>query len=81
MHSGRIVLIVEIEGVRGGAVGERGGRRRVALLARKARGGARLFPTRKASVQFGNARREARAADDAERVEHQRFDGLHHRRR
>ena len=78
MHPRRIMLIVEIERVRGGAVGHRSGRRRVAALADEAGGGAGFFPAREARVEFGNAGRSGRAADHAQRIEDQCLGGLHH---
>src|SRR5206468_7596572 len=52
VHAGAVVDVVVIQRVRGGAVGERGTRRRVAPLADEAGGRAALLPSRKARVEL-----------------------------
>jgi hypothetical protein len=77
VHPGRIVHVVEVERVRGGAVGERGRGRGESAPADEPGRAAALLPLREPAVHLGNPGRVCRAADDAECIEEEQLDHAH----
>ena len=80
VHTAGIVIVVEVQRVRGCAVGERGCRRRDASLADEHRRRATALPAEKEAIDLRNAGGVSGGGDHAKGVQHEELDSLHHRR-
>ena len=76
MHAGRIVIVVEVERMRCGAIGKGRGGRRCSPFADQGGTGACAFPARELPVERRDAFSQGGRANHAQGVKHEQLDAM-----